>query len=122
MGQVIAFNDAAAAVARGVPARAGTSDGSPQPAGESCSSCDAGQSGKVFDSCHLGNACGDECCDACPTWCVRAGAVFLQRPTDTSRALVTAPPPASSSALLPPSRRWEPRSSRSPWGSVRIST
>ena len=94
IGQLLALNEAAAAGAPaalgcacqggGVPALA------PQAMAESCSSCDAGSNGRVFDSCHLDNACGgDDCCDCCSTWCVRAGAVFLQRPTDPSRALVT---------------------------------
>ena len=92
-GQMTSFN-ATTTQAAAVPGCACQGGGvpalAPQAMAESCSSCDAGSSGHVFDSCHLNNACGgDDCCDCCPTWCVRAGAVFLQRPTDPSRALVT---------------------------------
>ena len=92
LGQLLAMNEAASAGAPGAPGCACQNGGVPTlaPQAESCSACAAGQSGKVFDNCHLNNVCGsDDCCDGCPTWCVRAGAVFLQRPTDPSHALVT---------------------------------
>ncbi len=94
IGQLLALNEAAAAGAPAAPGCAcqggGVSTPEPQAMAGSCSSCDAASNGRVFDSCHLNNACGcDDGCDCCPTWRVRAGAVFLQRPTDPSRALVT---------------------------------
>jgi len=71
-----------------------------QGAADSGSAGDTAQGAGVFDSCHLGNACGcnacgcGDCCDCCcPGWCVRAGAVLLGRSTDPTRALVKGPAP-----------------------------
>jgi hypothetical protein len=56
----------------------------------SCGDCGAGPGGGVYDSCHLDNVCAcDPWCDGCPCWCIRAGAVVLQRQADPSRVLVS---------------------------------
>ena len=111
-------DDAAPSYPQSVAPVLGTSysESAPQAAAapcNACNSCNAGQNAGVFDSCHLGNACGgnacggnacgcdnccDNCCDCCcPCWCIRAGAMFLGRSTDPDHPLVTraiaGPPP-----------------------------
>jgi hypothetical protein len=94
---LIALNEAmapSAAAASGCACQGGAAPTLAPQATQSCSTCDAGQSGIVFDSCHLGDACdGDDCCDGCPTWCIRGGTVIFQRQRDVPRALVAGPPP-----------------------------
>jgi hypothetical protein len=91
LGQRIIFNDGTPQAVPGDASQGGQVQAIvPEGTAESCSACNAGQNANVFDSCHLNNACGGEdCCDCCRTWSVRAGAVILQRQTDPSRALVS---------------------------------
>jgi hypothetical protein len=104
LGQLVAMNDTAtmAGGAPGCPCQGGTAQPlAPESMAESPGVCDACSGSRVFDGCHLGGECGgDECCDCCRSWSVRAGAVIFQRENDRQRPLVTTPI-AAGAAVVP---------------------